>query len=85
MDRYRTPNRGPDSAPTHGIDFWRTALASPALIGDAAESEAMAKRAMELLYQAREAGWRDLPLLLGDSDIDPLREREDYKEFVKTL
>ena len=45
----------------------------------------MAKRAMELLYQAREAGWRDLPLLLGDSDIDPLREREDYKEFVKTL
>ena len=76
-------------ASSRGDDLYHAAcvyaLASPALIGDAAESEAMAKRAMELLYQAREAGWRDLPLLLGDSDIDPLREREDYKEFVKTL
>ncbi len=33
MDRYRIPNRGPAPALTYGIDFWRGALASPALIG----------------------------------------------------
>lgn len=33
MDRYRVPNGGPAPALTYGIDFWRRALASPALIG----------------------------------------------------
>ncbi len=74
---------------SQGDDLYHAAcvysLASPSLIGDPVVAEHMAKRAIELLYQARGAGWLDLPLLLRDGDMEPLRERDDYKEFVKTF
>ena len=45
---------------------------------------------MELLTEARTAGWfQDAKKIAHarntDTDLDPLRERDDFKQFVKDL
>ena len=44
-----------------------------------------ADRAMELLQQAVKAGYTDAAHIKQDTDLDPLREREDLKELLKSL
>ena len=49
-----------------------------------------AARAMELLMKAHETGWFDdaanvIHLKKTDTDLDPLRQRDDFKKFVETL
>ncbi len=42
-------------------------------------------RAMELLQQAVKAGWKDPAHLKKDPDLDPLRDREDFKTLLAEL
>jgi hypothetical protein len=63
---------------------------------DLAETERMqlaekhAMRAIELLAEARTAGWFQEAEKIAhakdtDRELDPLRERDDFKQFVKEL
>ena len=42
-------------------------------------------RAMDFLGQAIAAGWRSPQLLERDSDMDPLRAREDFRKLLAEL
>ncbi len=44
-----------------------------------------ADRAMELLQQAVKAGWNDAKHTSKDTDLDPLRDREDFKKLLADL
>jgi serine/threonine protein kinase/tetratricopeptide (TPR) repeat protein len=44
-----------------------------------------ADRAMELLRKAVQAGWKDAAHMAKDSDLDPLRDREDFKKLMAEL
>ena len=44
-----------------------------------------ADRAMQLLQKAVQAGWMDVAHLGRDTDLDVLREREDYKKLLAEL
>lgn len=53
-------------------------------------AEKHANRAMELLAEARSAGWfQDAKNIAHatdtDRDLDPLRDRDDFKQLVKEL
>jgi S1-C subfamily serine protease len=47
------------------------------------EAEAMAKKAVTALGRSTEAGWKDMAHAAQDPDLDSLRERDDFKEWVK--
>jgi hypothetical protein len=49
------------------------------------KKEEYAKRAVELLHQAVKAGYKDYPHMTRDSDLDPLRDREDFKKLMAEL
>ena len=40
---------------------------------------------MALLRQAVQAGWKDAAHMAKDSDLDPLRERENFKKLMEAL
>jgi tetratricopeptide (TPR) repeat protein len=42
-------------------------------------------RAMGLLRKAVQAGWKDGAHMAKDSDLDPLRDREDFRQLLKEL
>ncbi len=42
-------------------------------------------RAMKLLTRAIESGWKDVELLKSDTELDPLRERDDFKTLTAEL
>ena len=42
-------------------------------------------RAMEMLKQAVQAGWKDVAHIQQDTDLDPLRNRDDFKKLVEEL
>jgi hypothetical protein len=44
-----------------------------------------ADRAMELLQQAVKAGYTNAAHLSKDTDLDPLRGREDFKQLIREL
>ncbi|HVJ79608.1 MAG TPA: tetratricopeptide repeat protein, partial [Planctomycetia bacterium] len=44
-----------------------------------------AGRAMELLQQAVKAGWTEAAHMKQDSDLDPLRDRDDFKMLLADL
>jgi tetratricopeptide (TPR) repeat protein len=46
---------------------------------------AYAGRAMELLHQAVKAGWKDAAHMAQDSDLDSLRDRDDFKKLIAEL
>jgi tetratricopeptide (TPR) repeat protein len=48
-------------------------------------AEQYAARAVELLRQAAERGFKDIGYLKKDDDLKLLREREDYKQMLKEL
>jgi len=44
-----------------------------------------ADRAMELLQQAVQAGWKDVDHITNDTDLDPLHDRDDFKKLLESL
>ena len=44
-----------------------------------------ADRAMQWLHQAVQAGFKDAAHMKKDTDLDPLREREDFKKLIAEL
>ncbi|MCC6511584.1 MAG: tetratricopeptide repeat protein, partial [Pirellulaceae bacterium] len=50
-----------------------------------AQQKQFADRAMELLNQAVRAGWKDAAHIKRDTDLDPLRERADFKALVEQI
>jgi hypothetical protein len=44
-----------------------------------------ADRAIELLRKAVQAGWKDAAQMAEDTDLDPLRGREDFKKLMAEL
>jgi tetratricopeptide (TPR) repeat protein len=44
-----------------------------------------ADRAMQLLHQAVKAGWKDAAHMKKDTDLDSLRQREDFKKLMQAL
>jgi tetratricopeptide (TPR) repeat protein len=52
---------------------------------DAANREAYAARAVELLRQAVAKGWKDAAQMRKDTDLDPLRTREDFRQLLASL
>ncbi len=44
-----------------------------------------ADRAMEMLQKAVKAGWNDAKHTANDKDLDPLRDREDFKKLLADL
>ena len=44
-----------------------------------------ADRAMELLQKAVQAGYKDAAHMKKDTDLDPLRDREDFKKLLASL
>jgi tetratricopeptide (TPR) repeat protein len=65
------------------------AFALAAADADDARKETAAKRALDLLRQAQRAGFFDAPgqvaHLKQDKDIDPIRQRDDFKQFLAGL
>lgn len=61
------------------------ALCSAASQVDEAQRQKYANRAMELLHQAIKAGWKDAVHIQKDSDLESLRDREDFKTLVEQL
>jgi tetratricopeptide (TPR) repeat protein len=49
------------------------------------KEQAYADRAMELLRRAVQAGWRNAAHMRKDTDLDPLRGREDFKQLLREL
>ena len=47
------------------------------------EADAMAKKAIAALTRSIEAGWRDMDHAGRDTDLDPIRDRDDFKEWMK--
>ncbi len=82
----------PPAADTTGLANWNAghwynfacvyALASGKI---ADKKQEYADRAMELLHQAVKAGWKDAAHMAKDTDLDPLREREDFKKLLAEL
>ena len=44
-----------------------------------------ADRAMQWLHKAVQAGYKDAAHMKKDTDLDPLREREDFKKLLAEL
>ncbi|AMV41022.1 tetratricopeptide repeat protein [Planctomyces sp. SH-PL62] len=59
--------------------------AAPGSSGADGEGRAQADQAMEALRRAVAAGFRDLPHMQADSDLDPLRGRDDFKLLMMDL
>ena len=52
---------------------------------DAGKKEEYAKRAVELLQQAVKAGYKNAAHVTKDTDLDPLRGREDFKKLMAEM
>jgi tetratricopeptide (TPR) repeat protein len=52
---------------------------------NADRKQAYADRALELLRRAVQAGWNNAALMRKDTDLDPLRGREDFRELLRKL
>jgi tetratricopeptide (TPR) repeat protein len=52
---------------------------------DADNKQAYADRAMQLLHRAVQAGFKDADTIANDRDLDPLRDRDDFKKFLDGL
>ena len=61
------------------------ALCAAATKNDDSQKQECADRAMEMLNQAVKAGWKDAAHIKKDTDLDPLREREDFKQLLLKL
>jgi hypothetical protein len=55
------------------------------MIAKAEDRGKQADLAMDWLQQAVAAGYKDVASLKKDTDLDPLREREDFKKLIAEL
>ena len=46
------------------------------------EKQAMAKKAVLTLRRATDVGWKDVEHAKQDSDLDPVRDRKDFQEWI---
>jgi eukaryotic-like serine/threonine-protein kinase len=51
----------------------------------AAQRQAYADRAMDLLRKAVQAGYNDAAHMAKDTDLDPLRGRDDFRKLIEGL
>jgi serine/threonine-protein kinase len=61
------------------------ALSAAATRDDAKQAEQYAARAVELLRQALSKGFKHIEHMKKDSDLDALRQREDFKKLLREL
>jgi tetratricopeptide (TPR) repeat protein len=69
-------------------DFYNTACVFALCIPQTEEPDAKekyAKRAVELLKQAAGKGYRNVAHMKKDTDLDALRQRDDFKQFIAEL
>jgi hypothetical protein len=59
--------------------------AMPGSREEAAEGRAAAERAMQWLHRAVARGWRNVPVMERDHDLDPLRSRLDFQLLMMDL
>jgi hypothetical protein len=50
-----------------------------------AAAQAEADKAMKDVQRAIDSGLRDPDIFRGDTDLDPLRDREDFKAMLRKL
>jgi hypothetical protein len=73
----------PSSNAVQLYDFARVyAVASGSTADD---KQSYTNRAMEMLTQAMKAGYMDAARMKTDPDLDPLRDRDDFKRLVADL
>jgi tetratricopeptide (TPR) repeat protein len=60
-------------------------LSSSAVLGDAKQAEQYAARAVALLRQAVAKGYKNVEHMKNDTDLDALRQREDFKKLIQEL
>jgi hypothetical protein len=51
----------------------------------AAEGQAIAAKAMDVLRRAVDGGWRNVAHMRTDTDLDALRQREDFQKLMQEL
>jgi hypothetical protein len=61
------------------------ALSAAAAKHDAKLSNEYAARALELLREAVAQGYKDVAHIKKDKDLDPLRDRDDFKKLMAQL
>jgi eukaryotic-like serine/threonine-protein kinase len=61
------------------------ALSSAAARQDAKQADRYAARAVALLLRAIQKGWNDAEHIGKDSDLDPLRQRDDFQKLIRDL
>jgi len=67
----------------HWYEFACVYAAASGKVAD--RSREYADRAMELLRQAVRAGFKDLARMAKDADLDPIRDRNDFKKLLAEL
>jgi serine/threonine protein kinase len=67
----------------HWYEFACVYAAASGKVAD--RSREYADRAMELLRQAVRAGFKDLARMAKDADLDPIRDRDDFKKLLAEL
>jgi hypothetical protein len=76
-------------APGSGADLYDLAcvfaLSAAAVGAEPALHERYAARAVGLLRQAAEKGYRNLAHLEKETDLDPIRDRPDYRALMMDL
>jgi tetratricopeptide (TPR) repeat protein len=70
-------------SPQQYYDFACTYSVASSRIAD--KQTEYAARAMELLEEAVKVGWTDAAHMQTDADLDPLRDREDFKKLMSDL
>jgi hypothetical protein len=74
------------SASGSGDQWYNFACVYAVASGKSADKkQEYANRAMDLLQKAVKAGWRDAAHISKDTDLDPLRGRDDFKTMIEEL
>jgi tetratricopeptide (TPR) repeat protein len=73
--------------PTRNADQWYNVACVYALASSqsADNKQEYADRAMELLHQAVTVGYQDAAQMKEDTDLDPLRARDDFQKLIAEL
>jgi hypothetical protein len=71
--------------PTTAAHLYDIACLHARLIATVADREIQAAVAMDWLRQAVAAGYKNVAHMKEDKDLDPLREREDFKKLMQEL
>jgi serine/threonine protein kinase/Flp pilus assembly protein TadD len=82
-----TPPSNNSGPPQWTADHWYNfaCVYSVAAVKIADKKLEYADRAMELLHKAVQAGYKDAAHMAKDTDLDPLRDREDFKKLMESL